>query len=192
MIYGYARVSTKGQDLSVQLSELKKAGASKIFAEKFTGRTLNRPEFQKLCECLTSNDTVMVTKLDRFARNTREALNTLEPLLEKGVKVYVLNLGLIENSVLGKFFLRTLLSVAEMERDMILERTQEGKIWAKMNKPDYKEGRPLKLTPDVINKIGKLRAQGWTIQKVANYLKISDSSVKRGWRKYMTSPPCEN
>lgn len=143
MIYGYARVSTKGQSLDVQLDKLLEAGVNsrKIYSEKFSGKTTNRPRFKALIRRLQPNDILVVTKLDRMARNTREALNIIEPLLDKGVMVRVLNIGMIENSSVGRFFLRTLLSIAEMERDMILERVTEGKEKARQRK-GYKEGRP--------------------------------------------------
>ena len=80
---------------------------------------------------LKSGDEIVVTKLDRFARNTREALEIIEPLLDDNVTIKVLNLGTIENTSMGRMIVRTLLSVAEMERDMIVERTQEGKMFAR-------------------------------------------------------------
>ena len=146
-VYGYARVSTNGQDLKEQVSELISAGveSKKVFSEKFTGTTTKRPEFEKLMNQVNSGDTIVVTKLDRFARNTREALDTIEPLLDDDVTIRVLNLGTIENTPMGRMILRTLLSVAEMERDMIVERTQAGKAYAKANKPTYREGRPKRM-----------------------------------------------
>ncbi|MCL1949223.1 MAG: recombinase family protein [Turicibacter sp.] len=141
MIYGYARVSTHGQDLSLQVEKLVQNGVEQIFQEKISGKSVQREQFQNLLQLLKGGDTVIVTKLDRFARNTREALNVIEPLLEQGIIVKVLNIGTLENSYLGKFILRILLSIAEMERDIIIERTTEGKDRARLN-PDFKEGRP--------------------------------------------------
>ncbi|MBP2100467.1 DNA invertase Pin-like site-specific DNA recombinase [Enterococcus rivorum] len=97
-----------------------------MYKEKFTGTKMNRPEFTKLLSVLKDNDIVVVTKLDRFARNTKEALEVIEPLLERNITIKVLNLGTIENTTIGRMIMRTILSVAEMERDMIVERTQEG------------------------------------------------------------------
>ena len=101
MIYGYARVSTVSQSLEEQVNELtQKANIplKNIYREKYTGTTTKRPEFSKLLKQLKSGDTLYVTKLDRFARNTREALNAVEPLLNNGIKISVLNLGTIENT----------------------------------------------------------------------------------------------
>jgi DNA invertase Pin-like site-specific DNA recombinase len=145
MKYGYARVSTIAQDLTVQIEELKKEGCEVIFEEKFTGTKTDRPQFKKLLAELQEGDTLVVTKLDRLARNTKEGIEIIESLFEKGVKVHVLNVGLLENTTMGRFFLQTLLAVAEMERNLIVERTQEGKALAKQRK-DFKEGRPRKYS----------------------------------------------
>lgn len=149
-VYGYARVSTRGQDLHDQVEQLKNAGvkSGNIFAEKFTGTQMNRPEFSKLLQVVKPKDTIVVTKLDRLARNTREALNVLDPLMDKGVKFHVLNMGMLDNSSIGKLIRTVLLAVADMERDMIVDRTQEGKRYAKKHNPNYREGRPKrKITP---------------------------------------------
>lgn len=141
-VYGYARVSTAGQSLSEQKDTLKNAGTDIIMSEKYSGTTTTRPQFEKLVHLIEPNDTLIVTKLDRFARNTREALNLIDSLLKEKIIIKVLNLGTIDNTSMGRMIVRTLLSVAEMERDMIIERTQAGKIFAKKHNPNYKEGRP--------------------------------------------------
>lgn len=149
-VYGYARVSTNGQDLSDQIAKLKTAGVDQVdlFSEKFTGTTTRRPEFENLMNQVQEGDIIIVTKLDRFARNTLEALEAIEPLLKRNVTIKVLNLGTIENSSMGRMILRTILSIAEMERDLIVERTQEGKAYAKAHNPNYREGRPKRaITP---------------------------------------------
>lgn len=155
MKYGYARVSTVAQDLTVQNEELKKEGCEIIFEEKFTGTKTDRPQFNKLLEQLQEGDTLVVTKLDRLARNAKEGITIIENLFEKGVKVHVLNVGLLENTTMGRFFLQTLLAVAEMERNLIVERTQEGKAIAKQ-RPDFKEGRPKKHTKQQVEHALKL------------------------------------
>jgi len=182
MTYGYARVSTKGQDLSLQVETLMENGVEErlIFQEKISGKSTKRKEFQQLMELLTNGDTLVVTKLDRFARNTREALNVLEPLLEKGIIVRVLDIGTIENSHIGKFFLRTLLSLAEMERDMIIERVTEGKTRARQN-PDFKEGRPkLKITGKHRKAVRLLDTM--TFEEASRVSGVSVSTLHR-WKK---------
>lgn len=155
MKYGYARVSTTAQDLTVQNEELKKEGCEVIFEEKFTGTKIDRPQFKKLLGKLQEGDTLVVTKLDRLARNTKEGIEIIESLFEKCVKVHVLNVGLLENTTMGRFFLQTLLAVAEMERNLIVERTQEGKALAKQ-RDDFREGRPRKHTKQQVQHALKL------------------------------------
>lgn len=143
-IYGYARVSTTSQSLAPQKEVLINQGVLRknIFADKFTGTKTDRPAFNQLLATVKNGDTVIVTKLDRFARNTKEALQVIETLFQKNVSIHVLNLGRIDNNPVGKMMYTLLLSVAEMEREMIVERSQEGKAYAKKHKPNYKEGRP--------------------------------------------------
>lgn len=144
MIYGYARVSTAGQSLKEQLQEIRKENVlnKNIYHEKFTGTTTHRPVLEELMNKLKSNDTLVVTKLDRLARKTSEAIELIEKLMNMDVTIKVINLGTLENTSMGRMIYRTLLSVAEMERDMIVERTQAGKAYAKQHNPNYHEGRP--------------------------------------------------
>lgn len=181
MIYGYARVSTTAQSLGEQLEQLKQAGVSKenMYKEKFTGTKMNRPEFTKLLSVLKDNDIVVVTKLDRFARNTKEALEVIEPLLERNITIKVLNLGTIENTTIGRMIMRTILSVAEMERDMIVERTQEGKAFAKRNNPNFREGRPkAKITDDKLHAYELLKS-GLSYKEVSKRTRLSVSTIQR-------------
>ena len=183
MKYGYARVSTLNQDLASQVAQLKEAGATKVFKEKFTGTTSDRPEFNKLLEVLKPGDELVITKLDRLARNTREALEVIESLLENDITISVLNLGKIENTSIGRMIYTILLSVAELERDMIVERTKEGKEWAKKNNPNYKEGRPKrKLTPKYIHAISLLENHSYN--EVAKMTGISKSTLQRIKKQY--------
>lgn len=150
MIYGYCRVSSKGQldnnSLEQQEEEiLNKYDNAIIIKEQYTGTTTDRPKFKELINELDKNDILVVTKLDRFARNTEEGIHLIKELFAKGVSVHVLNVGLLEDTTMGKFFLTTLLAVAEMERNMIIERTQNGKAIARQ-KEGFKEGRPKKST----------------------------------------------
>ncbi|WP_028983452.1 recombinase family protein [Sporolactobacillus terrae] len=143
MIYGYARVSTRAQHLESQIEELEKAGCEKIYSEKLTGTKAARPEFQELLSVLEEGDTLTVTKLDRFARSTSDALAIVKPLFEKGVKVNVLNMGIIENTPPGRLTFTIFSAFAEFERDLIVTRTQEGKTIAR-ERDGFREGRPKK------------------------------------------------
>lgn len=148
MIYGYARVSTKGQakdgnSLEAQHKTLKEAGAETIYSDAFTGTKTDRPEFDKLMNILTAGDTLVVTKLDRFARSATQGFELIKNLMDKGITVRVLNMGTMDDTPNGRLIIHIMLAFAEFERDMIVERTQEGKAIAKQ-RPDYREGRPKK------------------------------------------------
>lgn len=143
MRYGYARVSTIAQDLEVQIQALQAEGCEVIYQEKFTGTKTDRPEFNKLLEALQEGDTLVITKLDRFARSAVEGIQTVKALFARGVKVHILNMGLVEDTATGRLIFNILSSFAEFERDMIVERTQEGKALAKQ-RDDFREGRPRK------------------------------------------------
>ena len=179
MIYGYARVSTTPQSLDEQLEQLKSEGVveENIFREKSTGTKKDRPEFNKLLDRLKYNDTVIVTKLDRFARNTKEALEVMEPLLERNITIKVINLGTIENTTIGGMIMRILLSVSEMERDMIVERTQEGKAFAKKNNPNYREGRPKALITENKRHAYELLDSGMSYKEVSKKTNLSVSTI---------------
>lgn len=151
MIYGYARVSTKGQardgnSLDAQTAILTEAGAEKIYYDSYTGTTTDRPEFDKLKDILAPGDKLLITKLDRFARTVAQGSSLIESLIEKGVTVHVLNIGIMDNTPTGKLIRNIMLSFAEFERDMIVERTQEGKAIAR-EKGVRVDGRPEKDIP---------------------------------------------
>lgn len=150
MIYGYARVSTRGQandgnSLDAQIIALKEAGATEIYSDAFTGTKSHRPEFNKLISKLKSGDTLIVTKLDRFARSLSQGSELVSTLIDRGIKVYILNIGVMDNTPASKLIRNIFFAFAEFERDMIVERTQEGKAIAK-GRSDYKEGRPRKYS----------------------------------------------
>lgn len=145
MIYGYARVSTKGQardgnSLEVQKIELEQNGATKIYSDAYTGTKLERPEFDMLLDEIQPGDTLVVTKLDRFCRSASQGIELVDELIDKGVKVHILNMGMLDNTPTGKLIRNVMLCFAEFERDMIVQRTSEGKAIAKKN-PGYREGR---------------------------------------------------
>ena len=151
MIYGYARVSTKGQakdgnGLDVQKAALEAAGAEDIYEEAFTGTKKDRPVLNKLLDELQQGDTLVVTKLDRIARSASQGAELVKGLLEKGVTVRILNMGILDDTPAGKLVTTVMFAFAEFERDMIVERTQEGKAIARMN-PNFREGRPRKFSP---------------------------------------------
>ncbi|MCQ2017852.1 recombinase family protein [Clostridium butyricum] len=186
MIYGYCRVSSKGQldnnSLEQQKTEIiSKYDKAQIVKEQFTGTTTDRPELKELIDKLQKNDILVVTKLDRLARNTEEGIHLIKELFAKGVSVHVLNVGLLEDTTMGQFFITTLLAVAEMERNMIVERTQAGKAIAKQKK-GFKEGRPQKFTNKQLdNALAMLTINGGgkSYNEVVELLGISKSTLIR-------------
>lgn len=183
MKYGYARVSTSDQKLENQIDLLKSAGADKIFQEKYTGTTTQRPEFQKLLNELKVNDTLIVTKLDRFARNTTEALELIQKLFKQNIKVNILNMGVIDNTPTGQLIFTIFSAFAQFERDMIVTRTQEGKMYAKAHDPNFREGRPQTYSDEQIQLAYELRQQGMTYKMIERKTGISIATQKRRFKK---------
>lgn len=181
MKYGYARVSTVEQNLQSQIEQLKKADCTKIYEEKFTGTKKDRPEFQKLLKELKKGDTLVVTKLDRFARSASDGMEIIKGLFNRGVNVHVLNMGLIEDTPTGRLILNIMLAFAEFERDMIVERTQEGKAIAKQN-PDFREGRPRKYSRKQIEHALQLK-ETMSYKQVEEITGISKSTLIRARRE---------
>ena len=184
MKYGYARVSTRHQDLEGQLRQLEEEHCDKIFFEKITGTKSDRPEFQKLLQTVQVGDTLVVTKLDRFARSTQDALNTIKVLFEKGVRINVLNLGVIENTSTGRLIFTIFSAFADFERDLIVERTQEGKEIAKQ-RPGFKEGRPKKFSKQQLALAMQL-LETHSYSEVEKMTGISKSTLTRHKRKLNT------
>lgn len=183
MIYGYARVSTAtqgrdGNSLEEQSAALVSYGCQEIITESFTGKTMDRPKFQELLNRLQANDTLVVCKLDRFARTTIEGVQTVKELFERGIKVHILNMGLIENTLTGNLILTVMLAFAEYERGMIVERTQMGKAAARQN-PNFRDGRPKKYSSAQIALAFDLLNNGKTYREVENMTGISKSTLLR-------------
>lgn len=189
-IYGYARVSTTGQfrdgySLEYQEELLKSAGATEIIKEGYTGTKKDRPLFSKLIEELKAGDTLIVTKLDRFARNTREGLEVIQELIDKNVTFKILNMGTFDNTPQGKMSITMFLAFAEFERDMIVQRTQEGKAIAR-TKDGFKEGRPQKYTKAQLDHAMELLKE-YSYTQVEEMTKISKSTLTREARKRRNS-----
>lgn len=145
MKYGYCRVSTKGQlegnSIEDQINQIKERYADAEINMESYNAAKERPIFNNLCDGLKRDDILVVTKLDRFCRTAKEGLQYIDNLMKKGVKIHILNMGLIEDTPMGRLIVTNLLAFAEFERAMIIERTQSGKAIAKQ-KEDFREGRP--------------------------------------------------
>ena len=187
MIYGYARVSTtkqmkNGNSLADQECALRKAGAEIIVSDDFTGTKMDRPSFTKLRNDLKAGDTLIVTKLDRFARTVVEGVTVIRELIDRGVRVQILNMGTVENTPTGKVTLSVMLAFAEFERDMIVERTQAGKAIARANGIRV-DGRPKKFNPDKIERALNRIESGESYNLVAEDTNISKSTLIRAMNK---------
>jgi DNA invertase Pin-like site-specific DNA recombinase len=173
MIYGYARVSSTTQHLDTQVAQLTAYGCEKVFQEKLSGRTLkHRAQFSALLDQVTSGDTVVVTKLDRFARSTQDALNTMAALTERGVSLVVLNMGgdVVDTATaIGKLLITVLAGIAEFEADLIKERQIEG-IAAAKARGVYK-GRPRTYT---VHHMGLTHALELLVARDTNHLTVND------------------
>lgn len=187
MRYGYGRVSSKGQalngnSLEDQEKKLKEAGCDEIVLEAFTGTKMMRPKFSALLEKLEPGDTLIVTKLDRFARTASAGVEMIKSLMTRGISVHVLNMGLVEDTPTGRLILNILLAFAEFERDNIVERTSEGRAIAKENNPDYKEGRKSKRPAEFEDILHQTRAGELTVVAACEQLGIHKTQWYR-WVK---------
>src|SRR5699024_5934365 len=148
-----------------------------IYTEEFTGTKMDRKEISKLLEVLEEGDTLVVTKLDRFARSVRGGVEVIRKLVDMGVRVHVLTMVFIEHTPTGRLIFNIMLSFAELERDMIVERTQEGKLMAKQD-PAFREGRPRKYSRKQIEHAVKLK-ETHTYKQVEQLTGISKPTLYR-------------
>ena len=178
MIYGYARVSSKTQDrygnsLADQEAKLKAVGCEQIYHDSYTGTKMDRPAFGELLNKLQCGDTLVVTKLDRFARTAADGAKTVQGLVDKGIEVHVLNMGRADNSPMGKLMVTILLAFAEFERDMIVERTSAGKEVKRSIDPLWHEGRKKLEIPDFEKFLEKQKGGELSIGQCCEQMGIS-------------------
>lgn len=194
MKYGYARVSTDGQkrkgtSLEEQTKELQEAGAEKIVVDHYTGTKVNdRPEFGKLLKELQEGDTLLVCKLDRFARTVIEGSQVVRELVDRGVAIRILNMGLqLDNTPAGKLMVTMFLGFAEFERDMIVERTQSGRAArrreAEARGEVFQDFRPRVMNDKQIETAMEMLDSGKTYKEVCDLLKVSKSTLIRRRRE---------
>ena len=177
-LIGYARVSTSGQTLDVQLDQLGEAGCEKVFRETISGARADRPELRKALERLESGDVLMVTRLDRLARSTRDLLDIVATIETSGAKLRSIADAWADTTTpTGKLILTVLGGLAEFERSLIRERTGEGRERAR--KAGTRFGRPPKLTPYQRTEALKMRAGGQDNAAIARVLGVSRSTISR-------------
>jgi DNA invertase Pin-like site-specific DNA recombinase len=178
MKIGYARVSTKDQHLDLQLRALKKAGCQKIFREKLSGYTRQRPEFQRMLDQIRFSDTIVVWKLDRLARSTRDLLNTMEAISEAGGKFQSLSEPWANTTThAGKMIMTVFAGIAEFERDLIRERTGAGREAARQRGVRF--GRPRKLNLEQVQLASQLLAQGRRVPDIAKTFDVHEATIYR-------------
>lgn len=179
--YGYIRVSSKGQakdgnSLEAQKKAVRDVGAQSVYTDVFTGTKTDRPELDKLLEVIDEGDTLIITKLDRISRSVQQGIGLINDLLERGVKIHVLNMGLMDDTPTGKLIRNIMLSFAEFERDMIMQRTREGKEisgrWGGRT-PKYTDAR-LRLAVELLEKK--------SYSQVSEETGISKSTLQRAKR----------
>ena len=179
MIYGYARVSTDGQSVTAQVSALTVAGAGKVFREVASGAKTDRAQLRKAIAALDAGDVLMVTRLDRLARSTRDLLNTLAAITAKKAGFRSLSDTWADTTTAhGRLMLTVLGGLAEFERDLIRTRTGEGRMRAVAR--GQKMGRPPKLTPHQQREAIKRREQGGeSLADIGRSYNVSGATISR-------------
>ena len=178
MLIGYARVSTDDQDLRLQRAALKEVGCRRIFEEKVSGAKRDRPELVRLLDQIRGDDVVVVTRLDRLARSTRDLLDIAEKLKEAGAGLRSLAEPWADTtSPAGRMVLTVFAGIAEFERELIHQRTSSGRVAAKARGVRF--GRPPKLTPDQITLGERLVGEGTSVREAAKRLKCHHATLYR-------------
>lgn len=184
---GYARVSSVGQKLDVQLELLEKEGCNTVFHEKLSGSNLDRPELVLLLRTIRNGDVVVVTKLDRLARSMSDFWDTYTKIKDRGASLKILNMSLDTNSAQGRLMMGILSSVAEFERELIRERQADG--IAKAKKQGKHLGRP-KVTDSMKKKVIKMLGKGETKPSISKATGLGVSTIYKIQKEDRTAKQC--
>lgn len=176
-IVGYARVSSIGQSLDVQLTKLSEYGCDKIYKEKRSGTTADRPELKACLDYVRDNDVLVITKLDRLARSTLHLTQLADRLSKKGVELVVTDQSIDTSTPTGKLLFNMLASIAEFETELRKERQIDGIAKAKEN--GVKFGAKAKLTDEQVDQMKLDRADGVLIKDLMKTYELSKASVYR-------------
>jgi DNA invertase Pin-like site-specific DNA recombinase len=175
---GYARVSSDGQSVAMQVDQLTEAGAKKVFREKVSGAVTHRQQLKRALDALGEGDVLLITRLDRLARSTRDLLNTLALIAEKKAAFRSLGDAWADTTTAhGRLMLTVLAGLAEFERELIRARTSEGRARAKAN--GVKLGRKFKLTPHQRKEALARRDRGESLMDIARSYNVSHSTISR-------------
>ena len=177
-IYGYARVSTDGQTLDAQQASLKAAGCSKVYSEKQSGVKTDREQLRKLLKAIREGDTIIVTRLDRLARSTRDLLNILDHIVKAKASFKSLADAWADTTTPhGRLMLTVLGGLAEFERELIIARTTEGRLRARAE--GVHMGRPPKLDAFQRKEAIKRREAGDTLTDIARTYGVAHTTIAR-------------
>lgn len=178
MIFGYARVSTDDQNFDAQLDALQVAGVERIFKEKITGKLRKRPELDRLLEQLRADDVIIVTKYDRLARSLKDLIDIVDLIRERGAGFKSLGEDIDTTTPAGRLVFHVFGSIAEIERERIVERTKEGLAAARMR--GRIGGRPPALSRDQREEVCRMRDQAHRpIGEIAGLFNVSRDTVRR-------------
>jgi DNA invertase Pin-like site-specific DNA recombinase len=186
MLIGYARVSTTGQNLESQIEHLQAEGCETIFQEKLTGFDRRRPQLEKMLGTLQEGDTLLVTSLDRLARSTHDLFSITQRI--EGAEASFRSLRepwADTTSSMGKFLLTVFAGLSELERNLINERTDEGRTSAR--KRGVKFGRKFKLTPHQQDQVRTMLKEGTSIRAIARHFNVGVATIDRIKRKAQLS-----
>jgi len=175
VLIGYVRVSTNDQNTDLQRNALKSANCEQIFEDKISGKISERPGLKKALRCLQSGDTLVVWKLDRLGRSMRHLVMLTEHLRGRGINFRSLTDSIDTSTPMGRFFFHVMGALAEMERELIVERTRAG-LEAAREKGRI-GGRRRVMTPDVIDRAKRMIANGATLQQVALIHDVSPKTI---------------
>jgi DNA invertase Pin-like site-specific DNA recombinase len=177
MLIGYARVSTQDQNLELQRETLTQAGCQKVFEDKMSGTRAARPGLVQALEMLREGDTLVVWKLDRLGRSVKQLVDLVSELHQQGVQFKSLTDAIDTGTPSGRFFFHVMASLAQMERELTVERTRAGLEAARQL--GRKGGRKPKMTPSKIESAKKLLASGVPPKEVAKNLGVSVPTLYR-------------
>lgn len=177
MLIGYARVSRQDQNLDLQIGALKKAGCKKIFDDKISGGRADRPGLAKVLEILREGDTLVVWKLDRLGRSVKNLVDLVSELHKQQVQFKSLTDAIDTGTTSGRFFFHVMASLAEMERELTIERTRAGLEVARLL--GRKGGRKRQMTDSKIASAKKLLTNGAPPRDVAKNLGVSVPTLYR-------------
>ncbi|MBU1820813.1 MAG: recombinase family protein [Bacteroidetes bacterium] len=185
--FGYARVSTSDQNTDTQLEALQKYGCDRIFQEKISGLSVQRPALDEMLSLLREGDTIIVSRFNRLGRSRDHLINLIGDFANRGIIFKALDLGIDSSTAAGKLVIGIFAALAEYDREMILEKTRAGQQLAKTKGKHI--GRPSGVNQDNYTKVRKAMEKGLSVAEIVSLTGISISSVKRYRREIAQIAP---